>query len=191
MAVFVDEGPPLVLCELAILRIGAAFCPIDKAYPTARLQFLLKDCKANAAFVYRAHIPLLSSVLQSADVGMCVVDDALEQERDTNLEDRIRTEGVHSSDDVCHIIYTSGSTGEPKGVVVEHRSLIAYMKQKVLVHNVTRDSRVLLVSAHTWDPSLGDIFSTLSVVWTKMNCHVGICRVLLYVLLREEKLCKT
>lgn len=162
---FVDEGPLLVLCELAILRLGAAFCPIDKAYPVARLQFLLKDCKANAAVVFRAHVPLLATVLQSADVLMCVAEDALEQEQcDPNIEDRIQAECAHSSDDVCHIIYTSGSTGEPKGVVVEHRSLIAYMVQKAVIHNVTSESRVLLVSAHTWDPSLGDIFSTLAVV---------------------------
>lgn len=168
---FVDEGPLLVLCELAILRIGAAFCPIDKAYPAARLQFLLKDCAANAAVVFRAHVPLLTTVLQSADVTMCVVEDALEQEQGCDsIEDRIQAERAHSSDSVCHIIYTSGSTGEPKGVAVEHRSLIAYMKQKVLIHNVTSESRVLLVSAHTWDPSLGDIFSTLAVVERNAKC---------------------
>ena len=79
-----------------------------------------------------------------------------------------------------HIVYTSGTSGSPKGVVCEHAGLLAYMHAKCITHEIlpypetaaesargqaaergSRPSRVLLTSAATWDPSLGDIFSTL------------------------------
>lgn len=104
-----------------------------------------------------------------------------------------------------HVIYTSGTSGKPKGVVSEHRSLVAYMSAKVRAHGIrgyhlaqacketesttlfkpaqtktgadgrgakaerssrvhdsnSAVSRVLVTAAATWDPSLGDIFSTL------------------------------
>jgi len=75
-----------------------------------------------------------------------------------------------------HVIYTSGTSGAPKGVICEHAGLVAYMHAKCQTHRIlpypetpagngkgqaARPSRVLLTSAPTWDPSLGDIFSTL------------------------------
>lgn len=70
------------------------------------------------------------------------------------------------------------SAGRPKGVLMSHRGLLAYAWQKAALHKVTRGSRVLLASASTFDPSLGDIFSTLgapSTLWTRVvgidACH--------------------
>jgi acyl-CoA synthetase (AMP-forming)/AMP-acid ligase II len=95
------------------------------------------------------------------------------------------------SEDFClffqrcsHLIYTSGTSGQPKGVICEHRGLVNYMHAKARAHHLiphaqapaggdgpegreVRDkreggvSRVLVTAAATWDPSLGDIFSTL------------------------------
>eukprot|EP00959_Pyramimonas_sp_CCMP1952_P467190 9491182-Pyramimonas_sp.AAC.1 len=51
VAVFVDEGPGLAVCELAVLKAAGAFVPLDPAYPSARLQHLLSDCGATIAMV--------------------------------------------------------------------------------------------------------------------------------------------
>ena len=80
--------------------------------------------------------------------------------------------------------YEQGTSGQPKGVVCEHLGLVAYMHAKARAHSLQshkeavedgagagaeegqgatsqRPSRVLITSAPTWDPSLGDIMSTL------------------------------
>jgi len=69
--------------------------------------------------------------------------------------------GLMSSTDACHIIYTSGSSGEPKGVVCQHSALFSYCRAKPKAHDIMAGSRVLLCSASTWDPAIGDICSTL------------------------------
>ncbi|KAL3918508.1 MAG: hypothetical protein SGPRY_005990 [Prymnesium sp.] len=70
------------------------------------------------------------------------------------------------SSELSHHIYTSGSTGEPKAVSVSHGALLSYAWEKARVHRVDVTSRVMVASAHTWDPCLGDIGSTLAVAAT-------------------------
>ena len=59
-----------------------------------------------------------------------------------------------AAEDPLFILYTSGSTGRPKGVLVQHASVSAYCAAKARAHRISADARVLLASAHTWDPCL-------------------------------------
>ena len=59
-----------------------------------------------------------------------------------------------------HVYYTSGSTGRPKGCLLRHRAVLNYCLDKNRVHGVARDSAVLLASAATFDPNLGDTLAT-------------------------------
>ena len=72
-----------------------------------------------------------------------------------------RHDGLMNPEAPSHVIYTSGTTGHPKGVVCSHRGLLHYCRAKVKAHSITSASRVLLVSAHTWDPCIGELISTL------------------------------
>lgn len=60
-----------------------------------------------------------------------------------------------------YVVFTSGSTGSPKGVVGTLAGLTAYGAAKNSFHRIDGDARVLLTSAATWDPALGDVFPTL------------------------------
>lgn len=64
---------------------------------------------------------------------------------------------------LCHIVFTSGSTGAAKGVMTEHRALYTYGTAKNAFHGIGPTSRVLMASAITWDPSIGDVYPTLMV----------------------------
>jgi acyl-coenzyme A synthetase/AMP-(fatty) acid ligase len=73
---------------------------------------------------------------------------------------------------LCHHIYTSGSTGAPKAVSVSHLAMRAYAQEKVRVHGIEPSSRVLVTSAHTWDPCIGDVLSTLAAgEWSRTHLH--------------------
>eukprot|EP00913_Durusdinium_trenchii_P016567 g15572.t1 len=61
---------------------------------------------------------------------------------------------------ISHIFFTSGSTGRPKGCVVSHGALRSYCLAKTATYGVHETSVILVASAHTFDPSLGDFMST-------------------------------
>ena len=168
VALLLDEAPGSVVAELGALYAGAAFVPLDPNTPAARLRYQLVDSGAAAVIHSRAQAPMVRALLGGAD-GALRLDTvrAVELEAATEaagdfLADAAAWPAALQPSDASHIIYTSGSTGEPKGVVCEHGALAHYADAKLRVHAIDRESRVLLVSAATWDPSVGDAFSTLA-----------------------------
>ena len=64
-----------------------------------------------------------------------------------------------SSNAICHAVYTSGSTGVPKCVLVQHRAMVAFVSAWRAAMRISRTSRVFMASAHTFDPSLSDMWT--------------------------------
>ncbi|MCX4391837.1 non-ribosomal peptide synthetase [Streptomyces sp. NBC_01767] len=116
VAVCLDHGPDLVCALLGVLKSGAAYVPLDPAYPAERLRYMVEDSAA----------PVV--VTQSAHAGLFAPGTAL------LLADREWPAGTGSApvaaagpNDVAYVIYTSGSTGRPKGVRVGHRGVVNYL----------------------------------------------------------------
>ena len=167
VAMVCDEAPGSVLAELGILLAGAAFVPLDPLSPTSRLHFQLQDCGAVVVVHSHAQSVKVEALLSAAESSPTIA--AVSVEMVTGIaEGVLESEGDpswlgHVQDaDVCHIIYTSGSTGTPKGVVCGHRALAEYCAAKLATHAIDRRSSVLLAAAATWDPAVGDAFSTLA-----------------------------
>ncbi len=131
VALAAERSPVLVPAILGILKTGAAYVPLDPAYPPARLAWMLADSGAGLLAVQehlRERLP--------APAGMPVLglpggafSGAWHAESDAApAAPAARGEGP-AGDDVAYVMYTSGSTGEPKGVPVTHRNVIR------LVHN--------------------------------------------------------
>lgn len=104
---------------IAVLKAGAAYVPIDPAYPQGRIAYMLRDSGAKCVLTH-ARVPQASY----ADCGA----PALLVDRD--WEARIARGGKPDNPssgvtpaDLVYIVYTSGTTGEPKGVMINHRSL--------------------------------------------------------------------
>ncbi|HEX2091631.1 MAG TPA: amino acid adenylation domain-containing protein, partial [Longimicrobiaceae bacterium] len=116
VGVCVERGLEMVVALLAVLKAGGAFVPLDPAYPTERIRYLLEDCGAPVLVTQGA----LADALQAAGRATVRLDaDAarIAAGPGTRLEDGARPESL------AYLIYTSGSTGSPKGVRVEHASL--------------------------------------------------------------------
>ena len=119
VALFLDRSFDLVAGLVGILETGAAYVPVDPAYPPDRVAFMLADSDARAVVTQ----PDLVGALPPPEEGgpqMIVLDG----------EPRVSEEAVRSApvtpidpQQAAYVIYTSGSTGRPKGVVVGHRSL--------------------------------------------------------------------
>jgi len=108
----------LIVGVLAVLKAGAAYVPLDPAFPMERLRFILEDAQMRFVLFHeelRDRIPDATSVLVEWDTGLW------QDYSSSNFSSRATAENS------AYVIYTSGSTGTPKGVVIEHRQLVNYV----------------------------------------------------------------
>ena len=122
VAICVERGLEMVVGLLAVLKAGGAYVPLDPAYPPERLRYMLED-SAPVVLLTQAH---LAGALTAIGGALPVVDlteavSAWQNQPQRNLESAAL--GL-TSRHLAYVIYTSGSSGLPKGVVVEHRSLV-------------------------------------------------------------------
>ena len=127
----------LAVALLATLKAGAAYVPLDPAYPQARLDFMRDDAG-------------LAVVLTDRDDFGLDVDST----RDPSEDDTI---AVHP-DQAAYVIYTSGSTGEPRGVVVSHRSVVNHALDAARRFGLGPGDRVLQFASLSFDIAVEEIF---------------------------------
>ncbi|MES2298244.1 MAG: amino acid adenylation domain-containing protein [Pseudomonadota bacterium] len=152
-AVCMERGFELITALLAVLKAGAAYVPIDPAYPRERIAFQLDDTAAVVILTEQALMPLLP---KCAAPILCV-------DRDTDWSAQSRANPVCTSGagDLAYVIYTSGSTGKPKGVMVEHRALRNFLLWKQEHLQFTQHDRILQKTAFAFDGGLWEFWSPL------------------------------
>jgi len=113
VAILMERSMHTVVAEIAVLKCGAAYVPIDPAYAEERKAFLISDCGARAVLVSGETV--LPAGLSTARVDLDSV--ILDEEAATDLATPLDGEAL------AYVMYTSGSTGQPKGVMVPHRGI--------------------------------------------------------------------
>jgi len=120
VAICLERSPDQVTAMLAVLAAGAAYVPLDPAYPRARLDDMLADSGA------RVLITRDGLAAPFAAESRRVVRIDAEREEIAARPDT-RPPSIAGPDDPAYVVYTSGSTGRPKGVVVPHRGVLRLM----------------------------------------------------------------
>ncbi|OUM04558.1 hypothetical protein BW686_25965, partial [Pseudomonas syringae] len=115
VAICVERGLEMIIGLLGILKAGAGYVPLDPAYPTERLTYLLKDSAPAAVLLQAA----TSDVLLTDSLPVINLDDEDLQDKSALNPQVASLTSTH----LAYVIYTSGSTGLPKGVQVEHRNV--------------------------------------------------------------------
>jgi amino acid adenylation domain-containing protein len=118
--VALDRSVHGIAVLLAILKLGAAYLPVDPAYPAQRLEFLLEDAGASIVVTQSAH---RASFPASACVWLV---DSLRDGRGGigQPSDAVFDAPPADGDTLAYVMYTSGSTGTPKGIEICHRSIL-------------------------------------------------------------------
>jgi amino acid adenylation domain-containing protein/thioester reductase-like protein len=117
VAVYARRSVEMIIAMLAILKAGGAYLPVDPAYPSERIEFLLDE--ASVSVVVSAS-NLMPSLLARGIKIVCV------DEKDVTTGDHaVSSPAVRvSTENLAYVLYTSGSTGRPKGVGVTHLNIV-------------------------------------------------------------------
>ncbi|MCF8588493.1 non-ribosomal peptide synthetase [Gordonia liuliyuniae] len=157
VAVSLPRGANWMVALWAVTKSGAAWVPVDPAYPRARTDFMLADSGAEIVVTDAASAPRLSTT--DHRVVLVGSDDVRAHGRDEDrspVTDADRIAPIHV-DQPAYLIYTSGTTGRPKGVVVSHRGLADFAAEQVSRLALARTSRTLHLASPSFDASVLEV----------------------------------
>nr|MDJ0840479.1 amino acid adenylation domain-containing protein [Acidobacteriota bacterium] len=146
-----ERGMRPVICQLAVLKSGAAFLPLNPDDPTERLRGILQDAGAD--------LVLCDGTLPGSLVGLPVVN--LEETDLAREQSEGNPVGRTGGDDAAYVIYTSGSTGKPKGVVIPHGALVNFADAAADAYNLNTGERALQFANLHFDTFIEEIYTTI------------------------------
>jgi amino acid adenylation domain-containing protein len=155
VGLYVERSPEMIAGVLGILKAGAAYVPLDPAYPQERLLLMIEDV--------RMPLILAQERLAEGVAGLTGSVIALDRLGESGPEDDANPPSAVTADNLAYAIFTSGSTGRPKPVGVSHRALTHHMAgtRQVLRMAEHEDDRVLQFSTLNFDGSVDQIFIAL------------------------------
>jgi amino acid adenylation domain-containing protein len=148
VGLMVERSLEMVIGMLAILKVGAAYLPIDPNYPAGRKKYMLADAGVKILLIQKQFFD------RTADFTGIVIDSKGEG------ADVAFSETNGNPSQLAYIIYTSGSTGKPKGVMIEQRSIIRLVKNPNYI-SFKEDDRILQTGAVVFDASTFEIWGAL------------------------------
>lgn len=153
VAVALERTPSLLVALLAVLKCGAAYLPLDPAYPSERLEFMLSDSAARLLLTSAGGLPALAG-----GPPRLLLDEALAAA--TTLAGTAPTL-LTSPDDLCYVLYTSGSTGQPKGVAITHRNVVNFLASMQRAPGITAADKLLAITTISFDIAGLELFLPL------------------------------
>ncbi|WP_024933944.1 non-ribosomal peptide synthetase [Actinomadura welshii] len=152
VAVMVPRSVEMMVALLGILKAGAAYLPIDPAYPEDRVALLYDDARPLVTVAAR-DVPVPDGVAH-----VLVDDPAVPAEDDAG--DAVPA-GAPSPANPAYVLYTSGSTGRPKAVVVEHAAIVNRLLWMRDHYAVNAGDRILQKTPLGFDVSVWELFLPL------------------------------
>ncbi|WP_133062839.1 non-ribosomal peptide synthetase, partial [Flavobacterium oreochromis] len=140
IAIKLERSEKMIVVILGILKSGAAYVPIDPAYPQDRIDYIEQDTQAKVT----------------------INEDFLTEYNNVkNNYDNSNLEIISKPDNLAYIIYTSGTTGQPKGVMIENKGVINLIQSQTEQFQIEKDEKILLFSNYSFDASVEQIFLTI------------------------------
>ncbi|WP_163340977.1 non-ribosomal peptide synthetase [Desulfopila sp. IMCC35008] len=157
VGLYLERSPAQVIGVLAILKSGAAYLPLDPQLPQQRLQVMISEAKVDAVLSQAELEQTAVEFVDSEKIPLLIMEKA-QQEPDPA---EVCEAPCRSEDPVC-VLYTSGSTGRPKGVVITHGMICNYLRWAEQQLLLEPDDVILFKTPLGFDPSLWELFATLT-----------------------------
>ncbi len=143
----------MVASLIGILKAGAAYVPLDPAYPVDRLAVMVEDARVQRILVHGTNRTLFASENVLVWEEVCA---EIEREGSDPLDAGIGPESL------ADVLFTSGSPGRPKGIAMPHRALANLIEWQLERKTFVLHARVLQYSSISFDVSFQEIATTLA-----------------------------
>jgi len=153
VGVSLRRSPNLVITLLAILKVGAAYLPLDPSFPKSRLEFIASDAEIHCLVTEVA-----ASVEITVERTIFLDSDAVQIAAQPTTPVEFSVDG----DEPAYVIYTSGSTSKPKGTIVRHRNIINFFIGMDAEIGCNSDDVLLAVTSMSFDISVLELFWPLT-----------------------------
>lgn len=151
-----QRGIDFLVMILAVLKVGAAYLPLEPDYPDARLQDIIRNSRAAliiAGIAYRESLSKLFNAEDGLNIVTC---------KDLEAGPSVGKLLVDGNDrNLAYIIYTSGSTGTPKGAMVERRGMLNNLLTKIPVMALTEADIIAQTASQCFDISVWQFLTAL------------------------------
>ncbi len=151
VGIMMEKSIELIIGIVAILKSGGAYLPVDPNYPEERIKYMLEDSGTSI---------LLTKDYLKSKVKFKGTEINLE-DGDLFVGDGSNLKRISTPKNLAYVIYTSGTTGKPKGVLIEHESLVNVALWHNKYHLVTSSDRAAMYASNSFDASVEEIFPYL------------------------------
>lgn len=154
VAICVERSLEMVVGLLGILKAGGGYVPVDPAYPTERVGYMLSDAQVPVLLTLYTLVDRLPE--HGAHV-VCLDTDwgVIATYREENPVSKV------TGDNLAYVIYTSGSTGKPKGVQLCHRSVANFLNSMGQQPGLTDQDIILAVTTISFDIAVLELYLPL------------------------------
>jgi amino acid adenylation domain-containing protein len=169
VGVMLPKTAEAIIALFGIMKVGAAYVPMDPSAPTERSLQILNDAELRACFVGPRSLSLVLSAQDKAKPHRVIVvgaDADLSHPSVISYQAAIQSDSKSfesdvRSTDLAYLIYTSGSTGIPKGVTISHENAISFVNWYSTLVALNSKDRTAGTAPLFFDPAVHDIFSPL------------------------------
>ncbi|ETX00692.1 MAG: peptide synthetase [Candidatus Entotheonella factor] len=155
VGIYVERSIDMLVGLLGILKAGGAYVSLDPTYPSERLAFMLCDAQISTLVTQRA----LAHIATEHRVRRVELDADWQRIAQYPMDNPVTDVQPHH---LAYVIYTSGSTGAPKGVMIEHRSLVNFTHAAISAYDVSASDRVLQFASISFDAAAEELYPCLS-----------------------------
>jgi amino acid adenylation domain-containing protein len=154
VGVYLERSAALITAMLGILKAGAAYLPLDIAYPEKRLAFMIGDAQPRVVLTEQA---LAGSLSQLNGKIVCLDAEILGEESTANPVSFVPPV---ITDALAYVMYTSGSTGKPKAIEIPQRGVNRLVCNTNYIQ-ITSDDRIAQASSTSFDAATFEIWGAL------------------------------